>query len=56
MVQDNSVDFQDTWNFLRRRLQDTRTITQCRQELDSVVGGAYEIGSAAFTTVSVLIV
>ena len=33
MVQDESVDFQDTWNFLDRRFQDTKTITMSRQEV-----------------------
>jgi ubiquinone biosynthesis protein COQ9 len=53
MVQDNSVDFQDTWKFLRRRFEDTRTITSSRQQLDQFAGGAFEIGTAAFTTVRV---
>lgn len=51
MVQDKSVNFEDTWSFLRRRFQDTRTFTECRQQADSTVGGAYEFGTAAITTV-----
>ena len=51
MIQDKSVNFQDTWDFLRRRFQDTRTFTECRQQADGIVGGAYEFGSAAIITV-----
>ena len=52
MVQDKSVDFQDTWNFLQRRIDDTKTITNARQQLDGLVGGAFKFGTAAFSTVS----
>ena len=52
MVQDKSVDFQDTWSFLQRRIDDTKTITNARQQLDGLVGGALKFGTAAFTTVS----
>ena len=33
MVQDSSVDYQDTWDFLNRRLEDTVTFSHTRQQV-----------------------
>lgn len=52
MIQDNSVDFQDTWSFMSRRFEDTKTVTRSRKQFDEFVGGAFNLGVAAFTTVS----
>ena len=53
MVQDNSVNFEDTWVFLQRRFEDTKTITDVRKQFSGVLDGTIELSSAGITTVSV---
>ena len=33
MVQDSSVDFQDTWDFLSRRMEDSAALGQARKQV-----------------------
>ena len=33
MVQDSSVDFQDTWDFLSRRMEDSAALAQARKQV-----------------------
>ena len=51
MIQDHSVDFQDTWNFLHQRFEDTRTITNSRKQIDNIMEETYNITVAGLTTV-----
>ena len=52
MIQDDSVNFEDTWSFLQRRFEDTKTVTDARNQAIDVVNGAIELSSAGLTTVS----
>lgn len=51
MVQDDSVNFENTWSFLERRFEDTKTITSARNQLTDVFGTSLELSSAGLTTV-----
>jgi rpsU-divergently transcribed protein len=55
MLQDRSPNFQDTWDFLNRRLSDASTLGQRAGEslavAQAAVGGAVSIGAAAFEVV-----
>ena len=35
MVQDSSVDFQDTWDFLGRRMEDSAALGQARKQVST---------------------
>lgn len=50
MVQDSSVDYQDTWDFLDRRLQDTAAFSRSRRQVEESLLGGVELLSAGLTT------
>ncbi len=54
MVQDGSVDYQDTWDFLDRRLQDTTNFSKARKTLEDSLYSATDLLSAGATTVRIL--
>ena len=35
MVQDSSVDFHDTWDFLGRRMEDSAALSQARKQVNT---------------------
>lgn len=51
MVQDGSVDYQDTWDFLDRRMQDTANFSKGRKQLEDSLNDATKLFSAGVTTV-----
>ncbi len=51
MVQDGSVDYQDTWDFLDRRLEDTADFSKIREQLEDSLYRTTELLSAGLTTV-----
>ncbi len=55
MIQDDSVNFEDTWSFLQRRFEDTKTATLARNQVTDVINDAIELSSAGLTTVSTMI-
>ena len=55
MIQDESVNFEDTWSFLHRRFEDTKTATLARNQVTDVINDAIELSSAGLTTVSTMI-
>ena len=54
MIQDDSVNFEDTWSFLQRRFEDTKTVTLARNQAIDAVNDAIELSSAGLTTVSTI--
>ena len=52
MIQDDSVNFENTWSFLERRFEDTKTVTSVRNQVTDALNGAIELSSAGVTTVS----
>lgn len=46
MLQDESVNFEDTWSFLQRRFEDTKTITSIRKQVSEVVSGTLDLSLA----------
>jgi ubiquinone biosynthesis protein COQ9 len=46
MVQDTSVDFQETWKFLHRRMEDANTFGKASKEFQGLVSGGVDTFSA----------
>jgi len=51
MVSDRSPDFEETWNFLDRRMSDIGMLISAKETLEKARSDATELLSAAFTTV-----
>jgi ubiquinone biosynthesis protein COQ9 len=51
MIQDKSPDFQETWRFLSRRIEDVTQLNNCLHQSGEVSQVAKEAVTAAFVTV-----
>lgn len=50
MLNDRSADFQDTWDFLKRRLNDAQAAKAAKDSLENAVGDVASLASAGITT------
>ncbi|KAK4295091.1 hypothetical protein Pmani_032324 [Petrolisthes manimaculis] len=50
MLQDKSDDFQDTWDFMHRRLSDVHNVGKCFREVDGVLQNASAVVKAGIIT------
>ncbi|KAK3879403.1 hypothetical protein Pcinc_016023 [Petrolisthes cinctipes] len=50
MLQDKSDDFQDTWDFMNRRLSDVHKVGKCFREVDGVLQNASGVVKAGIIT------
>lgn len=55
MIQDSSIDYQETWKFLDRRLIEAVQIQQVISSGSEATSVAKDVASAVFTTVGVIV-
>jgi len=51
LLQDKSVDYADTWEFLHRRVRDVETAASAKNSIDHALHDALNMAGAGFTTV-----
>lgn len=54
MLQDKSPDYEETWKFLKKQLDDAATMYSCIQQSEQASQLTKEISIATFTTVNYL--
>ena len=50
ILNDKSPDFQDTWSYLHRRMNDARALHRVNQSLEHAVGDGLKVLNAGVTT------